>query len=83
MLQSEDWPEPKERLHVRVIDEERTDTHTFTYRADGLLSIEYVSDAPGIVKKAASSDQALINVAGMQALRRLMDRIDVPAAQAS
>lgn len=73
MLQSDVWPELKANLHVRVLDEEKTDTHTFTYRSDGLLSIESAPDAPEIVKKA--TDQALINHAGMQALRRLLDRV--------
>lgn len=79
MLQS-DWPEPKTHLHVRVIDQETTATHTFTYRSDGLLSIESAPDAPEIVKKAAEQEQTLMNWAGMQALRRLMDRV---AAQVS
>jgi hypothetical protein len=77
------WPEPKAHLHVCVLVEEKTDTHTFTYRSDRLLSIEATPNAPEIVKKAAGQEQTLINHAGMQALRRLMDRIDALGAQAS
>lgn len=77
MLQpNSDWPEPNANLFVRVVDQEKTDAHTFTYRSDGLLSIENAMDAPEIVKNAAGQEQTLINSTEMQALRRLIDRID-------
>lgn len=86
MLQ-EGWPEPKANLHIPVLLNEGTNTHQFSYTADGVLHVEIElteEDVPEYVKRAALlPGEVALNKANRRALRHLIDQVDAYEAQVS
>lgn len=87
MLLSENvWPEPKANLHIPVLLNGATDTHQFSYTADGMLhvGVECAEGAPEYVKQSSMlAGEVALNKANRQMLRHLLDQVDAYEAQTS
>jgi hypothetical protein len=81
-----DWPEPKANLHIPVLLNEATDTHQFSYTADGLLhvGVECAEGASEYVKQSRMlTGEVVLNKTNRQMLRHLIDQADAYEAQTS
>ena len=73
------WPIRFEQQAIRIVHSMRTDTYTFDYTEDGILSISLNDDAPASPFLAATKGQAnyiALNQEGIAALARFLATIE-------
>lgn len=86
-LSQSEWPEPK-GTHIRVLAHTETDTHSFNYTEDGILSIgvdlevfpENAELPPYVKKSAGVPGYVALNPAGVAALREVLNSIEQQAS---